>query len=354
MVAQTLETQTQQTMNQLAIVILNWNGEKLLEQFLPSVTAYSQEPWAEVVVADNASTDNSIAFVRDNYPDIKIISLDKNYGFAEGYNRALTQLSHHYFVLLNSDIEVTKDWLKPIYQQMENDTTIGAVQPKIKAFHNKKAFEYAGAAGGFIDYLGYPFCRGRILDVIENDNGQYDKTIPVFWASGAAMFVRSELYKELGGLDADFFAHMEEIDLCWRINSRKFKVFCNSESTVFHVGGATLSNTSPRKLYLNFRNNLLMLYKNLPANKLFPIIFIRMILDGVAAFQFLLKGEFSNFGAVFKAHISFYKNIKLFRKKRKIVQQAVTPKQPLPIYKNSIIFDYFIRKKRKFSDLKGI
>ncbi len=259
--------------------------------------------------------------MRDNYPNIKIIALDKNYGFAEGYNRALAQLSHHYFVLLNSDVEVTKDWLKPIYQQMENDASIGAVQPKIKAFHNKSAFEYAGAAGGFIDYLGYPFCRGRILD---------------------------------GGLDADFFAHMEEIDLCWRINSLNFKVFCNSESTVFHVGGATLSNTSPRKLYLNFRNNLLMLYKNLPTNKLYPIIFIRMILDGVAAFQFLLKGEFSNFGAVFKAHISFYRSIKLFRKKRKIVQQTVTRKQPLPIYKNSIIFDYFIRKKRKFSDLKGI
>ncbi len=351
MVAQTLETQTQQTMNQLAVVILNWNGEKLLERFLPSVTAYSQEPWAEVIVADNASTDNSIAFIEQNYPDIKIIALDKNYGFAEGYNRALAQLPHHYFVLLNSDVEVTKDWLKPIYQQMENDDAIGAVQPKIKAFHNKSAFEYAGAAGGFIDYLGYPFCRGRILDIIEDDNQQYDENIPVFWASGAAMFVRSDLYKQLGGLDADFFAHMEEIDFCWRINNSNFKVFCNTESTVFHMGGATLSNTSPRKLYLNFRNNLLMLYKNLPKNKLLFIIFIRMILDGAAALQFLLKGELSNFSAVFKAHVSFYKNIKLFRKKRKTIRQAVLNKQPLPIYKNSIIFDYFIRKKRKFSDL---
>ncbi len=338
-------------MNKLAVVILNWNGENLLKQFLPSVTAYSNEPWAEVVVADNASTDNSIAFLKEHYPDVKIIALDKNYGFAEGYNRALAQLSHHYFVLLNSDVEVTPNWLNPIYKQMEQDTTIGAVQPKIRAYHNKSDFEYAGAAGGFIDYLGYPFCRGRIFDVIETDNQQYNQTIPVFWASGAAMFVRAKLYQELGGLDADFFAHMEEIDLCWRINNANYKVYCNPESTVFHVGGATLSNTSPRKLYLNFRNNLLMLYKNLPKQKLFITLFARMILDGIAALQFLLKGEGANFMAVFKAHLSFYQHLKIFRQKRKKIQLSIIGKQHIPIYQRSIVFDYFIRKKRRFSDL---
>ncbi|GAB7088320.1 glycosyltransferase family 2 protein [Marinifilum fragile] len=339
-------------MNRIGIVILNWNGKELLKQFLPSVVTHSKREWAEVIVADNASTDDSIAFLEQEYPDIRLIQLDKNYGFAEGYNRALAQLDHEYFVLLNSDVEVSENWLDSIYQQFENNADIAAAQPKIKAYHNKSGFEYAGAAGGFIDYLGYPFCRGRILDTIEEDTAQYDKNIDVLWASGAALFIRAEIYKNTGGLDGDFFAHMEEIDLCWRIKNQGYRIICDTNSTVYHVGGATLPNHSSRKLFLNFRNNLLMLYKNLPPNKFISTFFYRMVLDGVAALKFLLGGEFANFAAVFKAHMSFYGMIGQFRKKRKELLPLVSKNHHKEIYRNSIIFDYFLRSKKRYSEIE--
>jgi len=339
-------------MNRIAIVILNWNGKELLEKFLPSVVSFSKKEWADVIIADNDSSDDSISFLKENYSDLQRVQLDKNYGFAEGYNRALAQLPHSYFVLLNSDVEVTEDWLDSIYTQFENNKDIAAAMPKIKAYHKKTNFEYAGAAGGFIDYLGYPFCRGRILDSIEKDNGQYNSNIDIFWASGAAMFVRSEVYKQAGGLDSDFFAHMEEIDLCWRIKNLGYRIICDTNSTVFHVGGATLPNHSSQKLFLNFRNNLLMLYKNLPSNKLLFTFLARMILDGVAAFKFLLSGEVSNFVAVFKAHMSFYSMLKKYNQKRKQSMRLVSKKNHPEIYQNSLILDYYLKSKKTYSDLK--
>jgi len=338
-------------MNRIAIVILNWNGKELLEKFLPSVATHSNREWADVIIADNASTDDSKSFLKENYPDLQLIQLDQNYGFAEGYNRALAQLPHSYFVLLNSDVEVTENWLDSIYTQFEKYKDIAAAMPKIKAYHKKTDFEYAGAAGGFIDYLGYPFCRGRILDSIEKDTGQYDKNIDIFWASGAAMFVRAEVYKQAGGLDSDFFAHMEEIDLCWRIKNLGYRIICDTNSTVFHVGGATLPNHSSRKLFLNFRNNLLMLYKNLPSHKLLFTFLARMILDGVAAFKFLLSGEVSNFTAVFKAHMSFYSLLKKYNLKRKQSLRLVCKEHHPEIYQNSLIIDYYLKSKKVFSDL---
>ena len=338
-------------MNRIAIVILNWNGKELLKKFLPSVTTHSNREWADVIIADNASTDHSISFLKDNYPNLQRIQLDKNYGFAEGYNRALAQLPHSYFVLLNSDVEVTENWLDSIYTQFEKYKDIAAAMPKIKAYHKKTDFEYAGAVGGFIDYLGYPFCRGRILDSIEKDTGQYDKNIDIFWASGAAMFVRAEVYKQAGGLDSDFFAHMEEIDLCWRIKNRGYRIVCHPDSTVYHVGGATLPNHSSRKLHLNFRNNLYMLYKNLPSEKLLTTLLLRMILDGVAGLKFLVSFEFDNFMAVIKAHYSFYSNLSLLREKRRVINPLSTTEFHNEIYKGSIIADYFIQNKKKFSDL---
>ncbi len=339
-------------MNKIAVVILNWNGKNLLEKFLPSVVEYSQREWAEIIVADNASTDDSISFLKKEYPSVGLIQLDKNYGFADGYNRALDQLSHAYFVLLNSDVEVSFNWLDPIYETFENNADIAAAQPKIKAYHQKDSFEYAGASGGFIDYLGYPFCRGRVFDHIEVDNKQYDSQKEIFWASGASLFIRSEVYKTAGGLDADFFAHMEEIDLCWRIKNRGYKIIVEPRSTVYHVGGATLPSHSSRKLFLNFRNNLFMLLKNLPKNNFYSTFLARMILDGVAALKFLLGGEFSHFTAVFKAHMSFYANLSKFRTKRKNLQPHASTNNHSEMYQNSIIFDYYLKKKQQFSDLK--
>lgn len=338
-------------MNRIGIVILNWNGKELLEQFLPSVVAHSKREWADVIVADNASSDDSITFLAEQYPDLQIIQMDKNYGFADGYNKALQQLSHTYFVLLNSDVEVTQNWLDPIYHQFEKDPSIAVAQPKIKAYHNKTAFEYAGAAGGYIDYLGYPFCRGRILDVIETDTSQYNSEADIFWASGASLFIRAAVYKQTGGLDGDFFAHMEEIDLCWRIKNQAYRIIVEPKSTVYHVGGATLPNHSSRKLFLNFRNNLFMLHKNLPENKFYSILLQRMILDGVAAIKFLISGEFSNFGAVFKAHLSYYSMLSKMRQKRKKLVPLISNNNHKEIYQNSIIFDFYLRKKKYFSDI---
>jgi GT2 family glycosyltransferase len=338
-------------MNRIGIVILNWNGKKLLEQFLPSVVAHSEREWADVIVADNASSDDSISFLAEEYPNLQVIQLDKNYGFAEGYNKALNQLSHTYFVLLNSDVEVTENWLDPIYHQFENDLGIAAAQPKIKAFLNKTEFEHAGASGGFIDYLGYPFCRGRILDVIETDTNQYNSETDIFWASGASLFIRADIYRTVGGLDSDFFAHMEEIDLCWRIKNQGYRIIVEPKSTVYHVGGATLPYHSPDKLFLNFRNNLFLLHKNLPKSKFYSTLLQRMILDGVAAMKFLMVGEFSNFSAVFKAHLSYYSMFSKIRRKRKHLIPLVIKKDHKEMYRNSIIFDFYLRKKKYFSDI---
>lgn len=339
-------------MKKIAVVILNWNGKKLLEQYLPSVIKYSNPQLSEVIVADNASDDDSLIFLKDNYPEVKTICLSKNYGFAEGYNQAILQLEHPYVMLLNSDVEVSPNWLDPMLKLMESDPDIAAIQPKIKAYKQKEMFEYAGACGGFVDYLGYPFCRGRILDKVEKDEGQYDCITEIFWASGAALLVRKEKYIEVGGLDADFFAHMEEIDLCWRLKSRGNRILCHPHSTVYHLGGGTLPNNSSRKLFLNFRNNLLMLYKNLPPQKLYTTIIKRMILDGVAAIKFLITMEPSNFWAVVRAHYSFYRMLKKYRKKREVEISQMSYTNHPQMLSHSIIICYFIRKQRNFSVLK--
>ncbi|MDO9615173.1 MAG: glycosyltransferase family 2 protein, partial [Bacteroidota bacterium] len=266
----------------IAIVILNWNGAKLLQQFLPSVLEFSKGDSTQIIVADNGSTDESLSIISKEFPEVKVLDLKQNFGFASGYNETLKQIEADYFVILNSDVEVTSRWLESPIKLMEADKKIAAVQPKILSYNHKAHFEYAGAAGGFIDKFGYPFCRGRIFDEIEADEGQYDNTVDIFWATGACMFIRSDLFRAVGGFDADFWAHMEEIDLCWRLKNRGFRVVYTPESTVYHLGGGSLSYDNPKKLYLNFRNNLWLLYKNLPSNQLFYILFIRMMLDGVA------------------------------------------------------------------------
>ncbi len=338
-------------MLKVAVVILNWNGKKYLEQFLPSLIRNTNFDNTKIIIADNNSKDDSIDFLGNNYSDLRLIELDKNYGFTGGYNKALNQIEAEYFVLLNSDIEVTENWLSPLISLMDSDKSIAACQPKIKSFHQKDHFEYAGASGGFIDKYGYPFCRGRRLDKIEVDNNQYNNIIDVFWATGACMVVRADLFKSLDSLDNDFFAHMEEIDLCWRLKNRGYRIVVNPKSTVYHIGGGTLPNNSPFKLYLNYRNNLFLLYKNLPKGKLFPILFTRMILDGISALLFLAKFSFASFGAVIKAHIHFYKSLKKLRAKRKELLLNNVINNHKEIYPRSIVIDYFIRKKQLFKNL---
>jgi GT2 family glycosyltransferase len=325
----------------IAVVILNWNGAKLLEQFLPSIISFSEE--ANIYLVDNASTDNSIQVIKEQFPSIKIIQNNENFGFAKGYNCALKYVEEEYFALINSDIEVTENWLAPILSLFENEKQIAIIQPKILDYKAKHNFEYAGAAGGFIDKYGYPFCRGRILDTIENDHGQYDDEIEIFWASGACFFIRKEVFWMLNGFDADFFAHQEEIDLCWRAINLDFKIKYTFKSVVYHVGGATLNASNPKKTFLNFRNSLLMLLKNLPKNKLFSIIFIRLCLDGLAGIQFILKGKFSHCFAILKAHFYFYSMIFNNLKKRGIVQNQNY------YYTQSIIYNYFIKDNKKIS-----
>ncbi len=289
-----------------SVVILNWNGEQILDKFLPSVIAYSALEDYEVVVADNCSTDNSIAILKQ-YPSVRLIQLDKNYGFAEGYNRAIQQIDSQYIVLLNSDVEVTESWLKTMLDFVDNHPDVVAVQPKILSYVNRNYFEHAGACGGFLDYFGYPYCRGRVLNKVEEDKGQYDTVCDVFWTSGACMLVRRDVYLQVGGLDALFFAHMEEIDLCWRLNARGYRLVCLPQSVVYHLGGGTLNYDSPNKLYLNFRNDLLMLYKNLPASRLHFVLFVRFFLDYLVFFQNLLQGKFQHALAVVRARKDFLK-----------------------------------------------
>ena len=312
-----METQKIKT----AVVVLNWNGKAWLEKFLPTLVKHSQE--ATVFVADNASTDNSVDFVKNNFPNVKIIINATNGGYAKGYNDALKQIDAEYFVLINSDIEVTEGWLSPIIDLMDSDKKIAACQPKLLDYNKRNTFEYAGASGGFIDNLGYPFCRGRIFDDLEVDKGQYNDAVEVFWATGACLFVRAEHFNEIGGLDEDFFAHQEEIDLCWRLKNKGYKIMVQPKSIVFHVGGGTLNSGSPFKTHLNFRNNLFMLFKNLPASSLFTTIPIRLVLDGVAALTFLNKEKgFQHVLAIAKAHFIFYFEIpKLMVKRQKINQK---------------------------------
>jgi len=290
-----------------AVVILNWNGKKFLETYLPSLTQNTDRENAFIVVADNGSTDGSVEWMEVNYPDIRVIEFDKNWGFTGGYNRAFNEIDADYYVLLNSDIEVTPGWLDNLLSFMEDNPDVGICQPKVLAMHDKTSFEYAGAAGGFIDRYGYPFCRGRIFSKVEKDHGQYDKPMEVFWATGACLMIRSSLYHHLGGLDESFFAHMEEIDLCWRAKLLGYEVWCVPSSVVYHVGGGTLPNNSPNKLYFNYRNNLLMLYKNLPEKIRSRRLFVRRCLDGVSALVYLVTGKWSYFKAVCRAHRDYRK-----------------------------------------------
>ncbi|HEU4791087.1 MAG TPA: glycosyltransferase family 2 protein [Flavobacterium sp.] len=327
----------------IAVVILNWNGVKLLEQFLPSVIQYSPE--ANVYVADNASTDESIAFVKNNYPTIKIVQNETNQGFAGGYNDALQHIDAEIYALVNSDIEVTENWLKPILETFEAEPETAIIQPKILDFKKKDHFEYAGAGGGFIDQFGYPFCRGRIFDTLEKDNGQYNDATEIFWASGACFFIRSFVYKELKGFDEDFFAHQEEIDLCWRTINKGYKIKYCSESIVYHVGGATLQQANPKKTFLNFRNSLLMLTKNLPQNTLFQVLIVRILLDGIAGVKFILEGQFAHCWAIIRAHFSFYGLfLRNYRKREK---------KQIEIYfkTKSIVYGYYVKNGTVFADL---
>lgn len=328
----------------IAVVILNWNGIKLLEQFLPSVVQFSQE--ATVYVADNASTDGSVFFVRNHFPTVQIIENRANLGFAQGYNEALKSIDAEIFALVNSDIEVTENWLSPVLNAFKNESQTAIIQPKIRDFKNKAYFEYAGAAGGFIDKYGYPYCRGRIFDTLEKDNGQYNDSCEIFWASGACFFIRSSVYSELNGFDASFFAHQEEIDLCWRAFNKGYVVKYISDSMVYHVGGATLSQGNPKKTYLNFRNSLWMLVKNLPKNKLFQVLFIRLILDGLAGIQFLFKGKIRHLLAILESHFSFYKMLLTNYKKRDSKQNQKYFSQ------KSIVYQYFINNGKVFGNLK--
>jgi GT2 family glycosyltransferase len=337
-------------MYRAAVVILNWNGRSYLEQFLPSVISNSPA-WAEIVVADNASTDDSMKWLQKNYPQIRLIQNEVNGGFAQGYNEALALVDTQYFVLLNSDVEVTSGWLEPLIQLMDERSDIAACQPKIRAYHNKEQFEYAGASGGFIDKWGYPFCRGRLFDSFEMDHGQYDDTVEVAWATGACLVIRRSDWNSVHGLDADFFAHMEEIDLCWRLRNRGRKVFAVPSSVVYHVGGGTLNKTSPRKTFLNFRNNLVLITKNHAPGFLWMKIFLRLVLDGIAGAKFFFSGDFAHCFAVLKAHFSFYGMISSTLRKRNTEKKHISAYAVSCIYNGNIVNEYFLRGKKNFSDL---
>jgi len=331
-----------------ALVILNWNGEKLLREYLPTVLKHCKNGVADVVVADNNSTDNSMQTIAELFPELTTISLDKNYGFAEGYNKALSQLKEYdVYILCNSDIMLKSDAVTPLINEMEKDPQIAVVSPKIKSLLHPEDFEYAGAAGGFIDKFGYPFCRGRIINTIEQDRGQYNENSEIFWASGAFMAVRSSVYHQLGGLDASFFAHMEEIDFCWRAKNNGYKIAYCSNAEVFHLGGATLNQGNPRKLYLNFRNSLWMMLKNLPSNCLVIRMLTRMTMDGASALAYLLQLKPKYFWAVFKAHIALYTNLARLWQQRKLHSIPHT-KIPTGMLNGSIIWHYYVKKHKTF------
>jgi GT2 family glycosyltransferase len=333
-------------MTKVAVVILNYNGKSLLAKFLPGVIGHSKA-FAEVIVADNASTDGSVEMLKERFPTVRVIVHPSNGGFTSGYNLALKQIDADFFILLNSDIEVTQGWISPIIRLMESDKRIAACQPKILSVVMPSHFEYAGAGGGLIDQYGYPFCRGRLFNHLEEDKGQYNDTSEVFWASGACMFVRAEAYHRIGGFDDSFFAHMEEIDLCWRLKNEGYKIMYCGESTVYHIGGGTLPKISARKTYFNFRNNLSLLVKNLPRKVMVHTIILRLFLDGAASVKFLLEGNISHFFAVLRAHLHFYRKMpQLLYKRTKLKQTKVTC-----IYRKNVAIDYFLLGKREFGEL---
>lgn len=340
----------------VAVVILSWNGKHYLKDFLPSVlkTSYSNH---KVYVADNASTDGTSEWLKEAFPEVELIDTGYNAGFAEGYNIALKQIEAEYYVLLNQDVAVDSKWLDVLVQKAESDKQIAACQPKILAYKKQDHFEYAGASGGFIDRWAYPFCRGRIFDINEKDEGQYNNAIEIAWGSGACLFIRAEVYHKLGGLDKDFFAHMEEIDLCWRVKNAGYKIYACPGSTVYHLGGGSLNYGNPRKTFLNFRNNLRMITKNAPASSWKGVLFSRIFMDQLSAISFLLKGHFGDFKAVWKAHYSFFSELKKWKKRREEVLEILnTVNIGRPgrkgFYRKSIVFQYFLRGKKHFSDLE--
>jgi GT2 family glycosyltransferase len=335
-------------LSKVAVVILNSNGKDLLRKFLPQVIERTGND-AEVWIADNNSLDGSIEIINEEFPNVNLIENHYNAGFAGGYNMALQQIKAEYYVLLNSDIEVTENWINPVIELMETDPGIAACQPKILAYDNKTEFEYAGASGGFIDKYGYPFCRGRVFQDIEVDEGQYDDPVDIFWATGACLFVRADIYHRSGGLDNDFFAHMEEIDFCWRLKNEGYRIMVCPSSMVYHVGGGTLPKKSARKTYLNFRNNLSLLYKNIPGNQLISAFLLRFILDGVAALKFFFEGGMHDLVAVLEAHIYFYKNLGKLRRKRRALKQGNVSN----VYQRNIVFDHYLMGKKKYSDLNA-
>jgi GT2 family glycosyltransferase len=330
----------------LAIVILNWNGQHFLEQFLPALIRFSPE-YAEIIIADNASSDNSVAFLKTHYPSLKIIQNNENGGFSKGYNDALQQIEADYYCLLNSDVEVTENWVNPIVNLLDNNPEVAVVQPKLLSYAHKQQFEYAGACGGFIDRFGYPFCRGRLFGCLENDNNQYDTSMEVFWATGAALFVRSSVFHALKGLDEDFFAHMEEIDFCWRVKNAGYKIMVEPGSVIYHVGGGTLPKNSARKTYLNFRNNLFILLKNLPKRKILPVLLLRFPLDIIAAIFFLFQGHWKDSIAVLHAQYSFLKLYGKMKRKRKMINELVYKQT----FKKSIVFEHYLKKKTQFNGI---
>ena len=330
-------------MKELAVIILNWNGRKLLEQFLPVASRYSITEDADLIVADNGSTDDSVEWVKAHHPEVKVLSFSENYGFAEGYNKAIMQTQYIYTILLNSDVEVTEDWTRPLLDFMRRNSDVGALQPKIRSWKERTKFEYAGAAGGYLDKLGYPYCRGRLFDSIEEDHGQYDgKVVDICWASGAALMVRTDIYLKVGGLDARFFAHMEEIDLCCRIHGAGYRVVAVPDAMVFHVGGASLAQGNPKKTYLNFRNNLLLLHKNMPIKEGRKKLFIRRLYDTLAWGMFMLKFDFKNANAVLKAHNDFRKMKKLYTE-----HPDKNVLASLPGAERNIIIDYYLKRMKK-------
>ena len=334
-----------------AVVILNFNGKKFLEKFLPSVIEYSKNE-AEIIIADNASTDDSLSFLKANYPFLRVINNHENGGFAKGYNDALKQIEAEYFVLLNSDIEVSENWIYPIIQLLDFDKSIAAAQPKILSFQNKSQFEHAGACGGFIDKFAFPFCRGRIFNITEQDQSQYNDSKEIFWATGAALFIRAELFRGENGFSEYFFAHMEEIDLCWRLKNKGHKIYVVPESKVYHVGGGTLDYMSPFKTYLNFRNNLFLIYRNKRNVNLFFYFFQRLSLDGLAGIKFITEKKFKHFYQILRAHLHFYQAIPRLRKERKELVKNDSKINDFGTYKKSIVFDFFRGGKRFFSDLE--
>ena len=336
-------------LNKVSVVILNYNGQKLMQQYLPTVIANSGN--AEIIIADNGSTDGSVEWLKKEYPTLRLITFDKNYGFAEGYNQALKLVDNEYYVLLNSDVRTPENWLLPLYNYMENNPTCVACQPKIRSVYEPEKFEYAGAAGGFIDIYGYPLCRGRIMNNVETDNNQYDTIEEIFWATGACLFIRSKAYWDTGGLDGRFFAHQEEIDLCWRLKARGTSIVCVPESIVYHVGGGSLGYESPFKTKLNFRNNALLLYKNLSSDRYWWTYIFRLLLDWLAALQRLLQRKPKNAWAVIEAQIEFIKIRKNFKSDRERNLALTKHKKPSGLLNLWLIWQVYINKKQKYSDL---